>query len=103
MVDELEVRLVECVGLRMEADVPLGAFLSGGIDSSLVVAMMQAHTELYVRPQEALAVIGNLPRIWDEPFADSSQIPALLLSQMTRQHVTVALSGDGGGRALLRL
>ncbi|MDR5891928.1 asparagine synthase (glutamine-hydrolyzing) [Halomonas mongoliensis] len=130
LVDELEGRLGACVGLRMEADVPLGAFLSGGVDSSLVVAMMQAqstrpiqtytigfevpgydeaesaravarhlgtaHTELYVRPQEALSVIGDLPRIWDEPFADSSQIPTLLLSQMTRRHVTVALSGDGG-------
>lgn len=129
-VDELERRLRRAVGLRMEADVPLGAFLSGGIDSSAIVAMMQAqsdrpvrtftigfdvagyneaesakavaghlgtdHTELYLRPKDALEVVPQLPRIWDEPFGDSSQIPTLLLSRMTREHVTVALSGDGG-------
>lgn len=54
------------------------------------------HTELYLTPQDALNVVPELPRIWDEPFADSSQIPTLLLSRMTKQHVTVALSGDGG-------
>lgn len=130
LLDELEQRLMGAVGMRMEADVPLGAFLSGGIDSSTVVALMQAqssrpvktftigfevagfneaehakaiarhlgteHTELYLTPEDALNVVPDLPVHWDEPFADSSQIPTLLLSKMTREHVTVALSGDGG-------
>lgn len=130
MLDELEDRLRAAVALRMEADVPLGAFLSGGIDSSVIVALMQAqtsqpvqtftigfdvpgyneaehaaavarhlgttHTEHYVTAAEALSVVPDLPAIWDEPFADSSQIPTLLLSKLTRQYVTVALSGDAG-------
>jgi asparagine synthase (glutamine-hydrolysing) len=132
--NELESLLDDAVRLRLQADVPLGAFLSGGLDSSAVAIMMQRHnsepvrtftvrfeeashneadeaqrvastigtqhTELLVSSSEAMAVIPQLPRLYDEPFADSSQIPTYLISSLARRHVTVSLSGDGGDELL---
>lgn len=129
-VEQLGVALGDAVALRMASDVPLGAFLSGGIDSSTIAALMcerstgpvrtfsigfgeagfdeapaasavakhlgTEHTELYISGQDAIDVIPELPQVYDEPFADSSQLPTILLSRLTRRHVTVALSGDAG-------
>ena len=130
LVEELDAKLKRSVQMRMISDVPIGAFLSGGIDSSLITSLMQAlskkpintftigfdvpgyneadhakniskhlgtnHNELYLTEKDTLDSVSDLSKIWDEPFADSSQIPTLLLSRLTKGNVSVALSGDGG-------
>lgn len=129
-IDALEFKLLRAVKQQMVADVPLGAFLSGGIDSSTIVALMQAqstqpvktftigfddvnyneaeqakaiathlhteHTELYLTAEQTRAIIPDLANFYDEPFADASQLPTYIVAKLTRQHVKVSLSGDGG-------
>jgi asparagine synthase (glutamine-hydrolysing) len=129
-IDALEMRISDAVARQRVADVPLGAFLSGGVDSSTIVALMQRqsdrpvrtftigfsdprfdesataravaehlgtdHTELNLAPEQAIEAIRQLPSVYDEPFGDASAVPTLLVSRLAREHVTVALSGDGG-------
>lgn len=129
-IEQLDFLLRDAISQQRIADVPLGAFLSGGVDSSVVAAVMQAvsgkpistftigfkekefdeapyaraiathlgsdHHEYYISANDGLALIEDIPRYWDEPFADSSQIPSLLVAKMAHKEVTVCLTGDGG-------
>lgn len=129
-INELDALLKNAIKDQCIADVPIGAFLSGGVDSTTVAAIMQSvnakpintftigfkekqfdeapyaraiaahlgttHEELYISADDCLSVVPEIPHWWDEPFADSSQIPALLVARMAKRHVTVCLSGDGG-------
>lgn len=128
--EQLKALLVRAVSLRMIADVPLGSFLSGGYDSSLVTAIAQKHsaspiktfsigfheerynearyakavadylgtdhTERIIGENDILSLVESIPKYYDEPFSDSSQIPTMLVSELAKKRVTVALSGDGG-------
>lgn len=130
ILDALDEKLTRSIKMQMHGDVPIGAFLSGGVDSSLITAMMHRvydsklqtftigfensdydeakqarqtaeylgayHTELYIKPQDLIDAIDSLPEVYSEPFADSSQIPMVLLTALTRKNVKVVLSGDGG-------
>ncbi|WP_120403961.1 asparagine synthase (glutamine-hydrolyzing) [Halobacteriovorax sp. BALOs_7] len=129
-IKDLDEILKEVIDEQLDSDVPIGSFLSGGVDSSLVSAIAQNistkpintfsigfrdpkyneavyakevanylktnHTELYTKPEDCISLVHDIKKIYDEPFADSSQLPTLLLSRLTKEHVTVCLSGDGG-------
>ena len=130
IIDNLDSLLNEAVSSQMISDVPIGSLLSGGVDSSLISALMQNHSncpidtftigfenssydesvfareiskvigsnhhELILKPRDIINKIPNISSIWDEPFADSSQVPSFFVMELAKKNVTVALSGDGG-------